>query len=140
MKEARLGILENCLTAIQEAYDTLQEVRDEEEEAYDNLPESMQFGERGDMMQEAIDTLDDAVYSLEEAVSSLEEATMNANDSLVMEVDPWQRLKEGDSVTHKSYGPGIIKNIQDNRITIDFGTKSALFIFPDAIDKGFIIL
>lgn len=140
MKEARLGILENCLLAIQEAFDTLQEVRDEEEEAFDNLPENMQDGERGEMMQEAIDNLDEAIGSLEEAVSYLEEVTTNADDPLVMEVDPWQKLKAGDIVTHKSYGPGIIRSIQGNRVTIDFGAKSALFIFPDAIDKGFIIL
>lgn len=140
MKETRLLILENCITAIQEAYDTLQEVRDEEEEAYDNLPESMQDGERGDTMQEAIDNLDDALCSLEESISSLEEVTTNASDPLVLEIEPWKKLKTGDTVTHKSFGPGIIKSIHGNRITIDFASKSSLFIFPDAIDKGFIIL
>ena len=140
MKEARLGILENCLTAIQEAYDTLQEVRDEEEEAYDNLPESMQDGERGDMMQDAIDNLDDAIGSLDDVIASLEEVTTNGADPLVMEIDPWQKLKVGDSVTHKSFGPGIIKSMEGNRVTIDFGSRSALFIFPDAVNKGYINL
>ena len=140
MKAARLGILENCLTAIQEAYDTLQEVRDEEEEAYDNLPESMQDGERGDMMQDAIDNLDDAISSLDDVISSLEEVTTNSDDPLVMEIDPWQTLKVGDTVSHKSFGKGVIKNIQGDHYSIEFSAKSAIFIFPDAIDKGFIIL
>lgn len=140
MKEARLNTLEDCLSAIQEAYDTLQEVRDEEEEAYDNLPESMQDGERGDMMQEAIDNLDDAISSLDETISTLTDVTADASDSLVMEVDPWQALKIGDTVTHKSFGSGVIKNIQGDHFSIEFASKSAIFIFPDAIDKGFITL
>lgn len=140
MKEARLGILEDCLTLIQGAYDTLQEVRDEEEEAYDNLPESMQDGERGDMMQEAIDALDNALFPLEDVVSSLEEVTTNADNELVMEIDPWQQLSVGDEVTHKSFGPGVITVIKGKYFTIAFGQKESIFIFPDAIDKGFITL
>lgn len=140
MKEARLGILENCLTAIQEAYDSLEEIRDEEEEAYDNLPESMQDGERGDMMQDAIDNLDDAISSLDDVISSLEEVTTNADDPLVMEIDPWQQLKVGDKVTHKSFGPGKITVIKGDHFSIDFAAKTAIFIFPDAVDKGFIII
>lgn len=140
MKEARLGILNNCLTAIQEAYDTLQEVHDEEEEAFDNMSENFQDSERGDIMQENIDTLDEAVCSLEEAIDYLQEVTTNADNPLVMEIDPWQQLKVGDTVTHKSFGPGIITIIQGDHFTINFAAKTAIFIFPDAIDKGFIIL
>lgn len=140
MKEARLGILNNCMTAIQEAYDTLQEVRDEEEEAFDNMSESFQESERGDMMQEAIDTLDEAICSLEEAIDYLQEVTINADGPLVQEIEPWQQLKVGDIVTHKSFGSGRITAITDDRFTIEFAAKTAIFIFPNAIDKGFIIL
>lgn len=140
MKESRLKTLENCLAAIQEANNTLQEVHDEEEEAFDNMSESFQFSERGDSMQEAIDTLDDAICSLEDAIGYLQEVTTNAEDPLLMEVDPWEKLKVGDTVTHKSFGPGTIKSIQGNRVTIEFVSRNSLFLFPDAIDKGFIIL
>lgn len=58
MKEQRLKILNDCLSAIQEAHDVLENVRDEEEEAFDNMPEGLQDSERGDMMQDAIDNLD----------------------------------------------------------------------------------
>ena len=61
MKEKRLKTLNDCLRAIQDAYDVLEEVRDEEQEAYDNMPEGLQYSERGDMMQDAIDCLDEAV-------------------------------------------------------------------------------
>lgn len=74
--ETNQGILDNCLAAIQGAYDTLSEVRNEEDAAYDNLPESIQEGERGDEMLEAIDTLDDAMISLENVISNLEDLSI----------------------------------------------------------------
>ncbi len=140
MKEARLAILENCLTAIQDAHDTLQDVHDEEEEAYDNMPEGLQESERGDMMQDAIDTLDDAICSLDDAISYLEDVTSNASDPVVMEVEPWEKLKVGDVVTHKSFGSGTISGFDGKKVTIDFAERTAQFILPDAVLKGFIIL
>lgn len=140
MKDARRQILEDCLNAIQEANETLQEVRDEEEEAYDNLPESMQDGERGEMMQEAIDNLDEATCSLDDAVSSLEEAISYADNEEALEIDPWQKVIVGDKVTHKTYGQGKVITIVGDHFTIEFAAKTAVFIFPDAIDRGFITL
>lgn len=140
MKEARLAILENCLSAIQKAHDTLQDVHDEEEEAFDNMPEGLQDSERGDMMQDAIDNLDEAICSLDDAISYLEEVTTNASDPVVMEIDPWEKLKVGDVVTHKSFGPGTISGFDGKKVTITFTERSAQFILPDAVLKGFIIL
>lgn len=54
MKEARLKTLNDCLSAIKNAHDTLEEVRDEEEKAYDNMSEGLQYSERGGMMKEAL--------------------------------------------------------------------------------------
>ena len=91
-------------------------------------------------MQEAIDTLDEVAGYLEDAISYLDEVVINAESPYAMESEPWKNLKVGDSVTHKSFGSGVIKFIEGNRVTIDFGTRCSLFILPDAIDKGFIIL
>ena len=73
MTETNQGILDNCLTAIQEAYDTLTEVREEEDMAYDELPESIREGERGDEMMDAIATLEVVTDSLEDIISNLED-------------------------------------------------------------------
>ena len=73
MTETNQRILDNCLTAIQEAYDTLNEVREEEDMAYDNLPESIREGERGDEMMDAIATLEVVTDSLEDIISNLED-------------------------------------------------------------------
>lgn len=140
MKEKRLKVLNDCLTAIQDAHDVLDGVRDEEEEAYDNMPEGLQYSERGDLMQEAIDNLDDAVTSLDDVISYLEDAIAAAENPEVMEIDPWTKLKVGDKVTHKSFGKGVITAIEGSYYFVDFKGRSSKFIFPDAIDKGYITL
>ena len=140
MKEARLNALHDALNATQDAHDTLEEVRDEEEEAYDNMPEGLQYSERGDMMQEAINSLDEAVGLLDDVVSSLEDVVSSAEDPDVMEIDPWKNLMIGSTVTHKSFGKGAIIAIEGSYYTIQFQEKTTRFIFPDAIEKGFITL
>ena len=140
MKEARLETIKDCLAAIQDAHDTLDDVREEEEMAYDNMPEGLQYSERGDLMQEAIDNLEDAVGSLDDVISNLEDVVSTADNPDIWEIDPWTKLNVGDTVTHKSFGPGVISKIEGNYYSIDFSGRTSKFIFPDAIDKGFITI
>ncbi len=140
MKEQRLKTLNDCLNAIQEAHDVLEEVRDEEQEAFDNMPEGLQYSERGDMMQDAIDCLDEAVDAVDEVISYLEEAISSAENPDVMEIEPWQRLKVDDWVTHKSFGAGTIISIDKNEIKIKFADKVSRFIFPDAFEKEYLTI
>ena len=140
MKEARYNMLNDCLDAIQEAHDLLEEVRDEEQEAYDNMPEGLQYSERGDMMQEAIDTLDESVDNIDEVISNLESAISTANNPDIMEIDPWQKLKIGDVVKHKSFGPGVIVSMEEKHISVKFPDKVSKFMLPDAFEKGYLIL
>jgi len=140
MKESRLKTLNDCLDKIQKAHDVLDEVRDEEEEAYDNMPEGLQYSERGDMMQEAIDTIDETVSSLDDVLTSLEDVVSTAENPDIWEIDLWQKLNVGDVVTHKSFGNGVITEIEGNYYYIQFKNKTSKFIFPDAIDKGYIKL
>ena len=140
MKEERLKTLRQCLNMIQNAHDVLEEVRDEEQDAFDNLPEGLQDSVRGDLMQEAVDTLDEAIDTLDDVLSSLESVETTADDPAVIEIDPWEKLKVGDVVHHKSFGSGVIKNIEGKYFFIEFKDKISKFIFPDAIDKGYITL
>ena len=140
MKEERLKTLKRCLNMIQNAHDVLEEVRDEEQDAFDNLPEGLQDSERGDLMQEAVDNLDETIDYLDDVLSSLEDVETNADNPAVMEIDSWQKLVVGDVVHHKSFGRGIIKSIEGKYFFIEFPDKTSKFIFPDAIDKGFITL
>ena len=140
MKEERLKTLKRCLNMIQNAHDVLEEVRDEDQDAYDNLPEGLQYSERGDLMEEAVNNLDDAIDYLDDVLSSLEDVEMNADNPAVIEIDPWQKLVVGDVVKHKSFGRGVIKEIDGKYFFIEFKEKTSKFIFPDAIDKGHITL
>lgn len=125
---------------IQNAHDVLEEVRDEEQEAFDNLPEGLQYSERGEMMEEAIDSLDEVVDYLDDVIPSLEDVETSADNPEVIEIDPWQKLVVGDVVKHKTYGRGVIKEIDGKYFLIEFKEKTSKFIFPDAIDKGHITL
>lgn len=140
MKEKRLKILNNCLRAIQDVHDVLEDVRDEEQDAFDNMPEGLQYSERGDMMQDAIDCLDEAVDAVDEVISNLENVISSAEDPDVMEIEPWQKLKVGSQVKHKSFGKGIIVSINAKEIKVDFGEKVSRFLIPDAFDKGFLTI
>lgn len=140
MKEKRLKTLNDCLRAIQDAYDVLEEVRDEEQDAYDNMPEGLQYSERGDMMQEAIDNLDEAVDAVDEVISNLENVISSAEDPDVMEIDPWQKLMVGDKVTHKSFGVGTIVSIDNKEMSVQFANKTSRFFIPDAFEKGFLTI
>ena len=46
----------------------IESLRDEEQEAYDNLPESLQYAERGQVMEEAITNLDYAIDALSDDI------------------------------------------------------------------------
>ncbi len=125
---------------IQNAHDVLEEVRDEEQDAFDNLPEGLQDSERGDMMQEAIGNLDEAIDNLDDVLSSLENVEATAEDPALIEIEAWQQLEVGDTVQHKNFGSGVITSIEGKYFFIDFQYKTSKFIFPDAIDKGYITI
>ena len=140
MKEQRLKILNDCLSAIQHARDVLEEVRDEEQDAYDNMPEGLQYSERGDMMQDAIDCLDEAVDAVDEVIVNLESVISSAENPDVMEVEPWQKLEIGDVVKHKSFGSGVVISINNKEMSVRFASKTSRFFLPDAFEKGFLTI
>ena len=140
MKEERLKTLKRCLNMIQNVHDVLEEVRDEEQDAFDNLPEGLQYSERGELMEEAVNNLDEIIDYLDDVLSSLEDVETNADNPAVIEIDPWRKLVVGDVVKHKSFGCGVIKEIDGKYFFIKFKEKTSKFIFPDAIDKGYITL
>ena len=102
------------------------------------MPESLQWGERGDMMQEAIDALDDVLSSIDDALMTLDEVTSPIDEDLIMEKNPWDELTEGDTVLHKSWGEGVITGLDGKYCVVGFPSKEARFSFPDAFERGFL--
>lgn len=140
MNAQKLDTLHDCLDLLREAYDDLENVKTEEEDAFDNMPEGLQESERGDMMQEAIDTLDEALSPLETAVDDLESLFFDANDEDAQDYNPYESLKVGDYVTHKTMGKGKIKSLDDKYIIVEFPTKEMKLLFPDAFYKGYLTI
>lgn len=52
----------------------------------------------------------------------------------------FNHLAKGDIVIHKTFGNGIIKSIEGDRIIVAFGKAEKMFIFPDAFIKGYLAL
>ena len=140
MKKDTFALLRKLNERIQDVHDSLEAVRDEEEEAYDNLPEGIQMGERGDMMQEAIDTIDEAICSLDDAISSMDVVCDETDMELVIGTNPWDNLKVGGTVIHKTFGEGTILSNDGKYLKVQFARREGNFLLPDAFEKGFLRL
>ena len=51
---------------------------------------------------------------------------------------PWERLKVGDEVTHKSFGTGQVLSLDDNYIFIQFKDRESKFLFPNAFENKYL--
>lgn len=71
--EKAVSLLNGAQENVEKAKEIVETVRDEEQEAYDNLPESIQYGEKGDIMEENINQLDDAFGEIDTIYDSIEE-------------------------------------------------------------------
>ena len=73
MNKDRRNRISECIEKLEDIKSELEAIRDEECEAYENLPESLQYSERGDMMQECMDEIDDAVSNFDDIIDQLNE-------------------------------------------------------------------
>ena len=70
--------------------------------------------------------------SLTDSIGDMEETSDEGE-----EAEPWMSYKVGDSVTHKSFGDGVISALDGNYIWIKFATNEKKFLFPQCFEKGF---
>ena len=54
------------------------------------------------------------------------------------ETESWGRLQPGDTIIHKSLGPGIIMVLDDNYIIVKFRDRESKFLYPGAFEKGYL--
>ena len=52
--------------------------------------------------------------------------------------EPWERLKVGDNVIHKSFGPGQVVSLDDNYVFVKFRDRESKFLFPNAFEKEYL--
>lgn len=53
---------------------------------------------------------------------------------------PKINAKKGDTVSHKTFGTGKIKNISGSTLVVTFGHEDKTFQYPMAFTKGFLTL
>ena len=73
MNKQRRKRLEDVVSRLEECMSDLEFIKEEEQEAYDNLPESIQYSERGELMQEIADDIDYAISDLDQVIDSVNE-------------------------------------------------------------------
>jgi hypothetical protein len=52
----------------------------------------------------------------------------------------WTNIRVGDRLTHKSFGTGTIKAIEDRYLIATFGNLNKKFLYPEAFEKGFLLM
>ena len=52
--------------------------------------------------------------------------------------EPWERLKVGDNVIHKSFGEGQVVSLDENYVFVKFKDRESKFLFPNAFEKEYL--
>lgn len=71
-----------------------------------------------------------------EVIEEEEETTVEETQA---EENPWEYLKVGQTITHKSFGQGKIVSIDDKYIFVRFSTYEKKFQFPEAFINGYLL-
>ena len=74
-------------------------------------------------------------------VLSEEEPVYKAVAELTPELkkeQPWEYIKVGDAVYHKSLGKGKVMSVDEGYLFVKFSLRESKFHYPDAFDKGFL--
>ena len=51
----------------------------------------------------------------------------------------WENVKEGDTVTHKTFGNGVVKSIDGRFIIVAFAQKESRFLYPWVFEQGYLL-
>lgn len=51
---------------------------------------------------------------------------------------PWETIRPGDAVTHKSLGPGTIVALDKDYLIVKFSDRESKFRYPSAFEKGYL--
>ena len=55
-------------------------------------------------------------------------------------IHPWEPLQAGDTVIHKSLGPGEVMAFDDKYLIVKFSDRESKFLYPSAFEKGYLEL
>ncbi|MBO5980784.1 MAG: hypothetical protein J6Q12_10205, partial [Bacteroidales bacterium] len=69
-------------------------------------------------------------------IDGASEAPIASDESI--SVKSWQDITIGDTVTHKSLGPGTVMSLDEKYIIIKFHDRESKFFYPGAFEKGYL--
>ena len=72
------------------------------------------------------------------ALMGLQPKTAHLVDNGTITEAPISVLQPGDTIIHKSLGPGIIMVLDDNYIIVKFRDRESKFLYPGAFEKGYL--
>ena len=81
-----------------------------------------------------IDTADAPEPEPEEA-----EAVTAQAEPIAKNLAPWESLRAGDSVLHKSFGRGRVVSLDGKYIVVHFEDRESKFLFPNAFESGYLV-
>lgn len=77
MNKNRRKEIESIIEELENLGSRIEAVKEEEDNAFDNMPESLQYSEKGELMEQNVEDLDEAFNSLSEVVEELQEILTN---------------------------------------------------------------
>ena len=77
MNKNRRKEIESIIEELENLGSRIEAVKEEEDDAFNNIPESLQYSEKGELMEQNVEDLDEAFNSLSEVVEELQEILTN---------------------------------------------------------------
>lgn len=77
MNKNRRKEIESIIEELESLGSRIEAVKEEEDDAFNNIPESLQYSEKGELMEQNVEDLDEAFNSLSDVVEELQEILTN---------------------------------------------------------------
>ncbi|MBP5690735.1 MAG: GIY-YIG nuclease family protein [Bacteroidaceae bacterium] len=86
------------------------------------------------------DTVIDTSKIVEESISDYEYKAVAEPAPEYIKVQPWENIKVGDTVYHKSLGQGQVMSVDDKYLFVKFPLRESKFLYPDVFENGYLFM
>ena len=129
------------LAAVMQNFDDIPDVIDDDDDEEDDIPEEIHTKPSKAVVKTTFIKPEIRTPILKPATKVADPAgssyQTNKNSQEISTID-YSGIKPGVSITHKSFGNGKVVRITEDKIIVSFGKAEKMFLFPDAIQNGFL--
>ena len=86
------------------------------------------------------DTVIDTSKIVEESISDYEYKAVAEPAPEYIKVQPWENIKVGDTVYHKSLGQGQVMSVDEKYLFVKFPLRESKFLYPDVFENGYLFM